>query len=228
MKILEKKDRIKAALLYFFLICGGIYNFFDTLRPIMAAISGPLLIFLGIWMIYEYCRHLKDSSKVRRFLIFSAIVILLTWIIELIGVRTGFPFGSYIYSDTLFPAVAGVPLAIGFAWIAVFLGAAGVLGASTYREWIFMNPVFFSILSGFLMTAFDFLMEPASINLGFWQWHGSVPVSNYAAWFVIGFIIAFAAIKLIPDEIMYPPPIIRHFYWAQIIYFVINQFRILL
>ena len=36
--------------------------------------------------------------------------------VEIVGSRSGFPFGSYDYTDLLDPHVAGVPVAVALAW----------------------------------------------------------------------------------------------------------------
>lgn len=39
-------------------------------------------------------------------------------------------------------------------------------------------------------TFFDWLMEPVAIQLGFWTWEGgTIPMLNYACWFVISAIL---------------------------------------
>jgi uncharacterized membrane protein len=35
------------------------------------------------------------------------------------GVRSGFPFGWYVYTSVLQPQLLGVPVVIGFAWMAL-------------------------------------------------------------------------------------------------------------
>jgi putative membrane protein len=47
------------------------------------------------------------------------------------------------------------------------------------------------IVDGALMaTAFDWIMEPAAIKLGFWSWTGGeVPLLNYLTWFMVSLFI---------------------------------------
>lgn len=53
----------------------------------------------------------------------AAIVGVMTFTVEWIGITTGFPFGAYDYYPTLGFLVAGVPLTIAFAWVGVFLNS---------------------------------------------------------------------------------------------------------
>ena len=53
----------------------------------------------------------------------AAIVGVLTFTVEWVGITTDFPFGAYDYYPTLGFLVAGVPLTIAFAWVGVFLNS---------------------------------------------------------------------------------------------------------
>ena len=44
-------------------------------------------------------------------------ILVLSWAAEVIGSRTGIPFGAYSYTDTLQPQVLGVPLQIPLGWL---------------------------------------------------------------------------------------------------------------
>ncbi|CAB4575478.1 unannotated protein [freshwater metagenome] len=47
------------------------------------------------------------------------IAVLFGFLIEQLGVTTGWPFGDYVYSDTLGPKVLEVPLVVPFAWLMI-------------------------------------------------------------------------------------------------------------
>ena len=80
-------------------------------------------------------------------------------------------------------------------------------------------------ITGALMTAFDYVMEPAAIRLGYWSWSGGeVPLANYLGWFTIGGGLAFFGYKFkyLPDRF---PIIGLHLYFAQMSYFIAVYFK---
>ena len=49
-------------------------------------------------------------------------------------------------------------------------------------------------MGALIATAFDWIMEPAAVGLGFWTWagDGSIPMLNYACWFLISWLLLLA------------------------------------
>lgn len=120
--------------------------------------------------------------------------------LEYVGVTTGFPFGSYRYTGVLVPGLpSGVPLAIGFAWLAVV-----VAGFFTARRLVWSAErgvrnakwLVTSLAGALLVLGLDLLLEPVAYHVKrYWEWLGSpggyygVPWSNFAAWFAAGLIM---------------------------------------
>jgi putative membrane protein len=111
---------------------------------------------------------------------FYAIVFLLSFAIEAIGVATRFPFGHYIYGHNLGPKIFDVPLVIGLNWVILLRAALSTCS----------NNYFFAAI---LMTTIDFFIEAKAPKLGYWFWHTKqIPMANYIAWFVIALIFGLA------------------------------------
>jgi putative membrane protein len=121
---------------------------------------------------------------------------------EIIGVNTGLLFGSYAYGDVLGMGIGGVPVVIGMNWFVV------MIAASSFLQWLISrlpNPAMpgrglaagnfsslsFVVMASLLAVFFDWIMEPAAIRLGFWNWSGDghVPMLNYVCWFFISFFL---------------------------------------
>lgn len=122
------------------------------------------------------------------FLLFS---MLMGFLVELIGVNTGKVFGSYVYGDVLGPGFLGTPFLIGLNWFLVTYSVLAVTENLPVQAWM-------RYLAGiFLLVGFDYLMEPAAIKLGFWEWeNGNIPDQNYLGWAILsGLILSFAYIK---------------------------------
>ncbi len=110
---------------------------------------------------------------------------LVGWCAEVVGVRTGFPFGGYTYTDVLGPSRLGVPLTMVAAWMLLvaygrFVGRAlGLRGAG----WVLTGAAW--------MVGMDAVIDPlAGGALAYWTWAGSgayygIPASNFLGWFAV-------------------------------------------
>jgi|GEM_PF-1159734 len=99
---------------------------------------------------------------------------------EVIGVHTGFPFGTYAYTDALGPQVWGTPLLMGTTWIVATTSAA----ALARGRWL-------PALVVLVLT--DMVLDPlAGGPLGYWIWEApewnwyGVPYQNFFGWAIVG------------------------------------------
>jgi uncharacterized membrane protein len=113
--------------------------------------------------------------------------------VEAVGVATGYPFGSYSYSDALGPKALGVPLVIPLAWTWMawpsWLVAGLLVGRSTLRV-----PV-----AGLALASWDLFLDPQMVASGYWTWRDprpalpgvpGIPISNYLGWLVVATVLA--------------------------------------
>mgnify|MGYP003693687693 CR=1 FL=1 len=70
--------------------------------------------------------HAAGCIGVARGLTVVAISVGIGFVAEVVGVRSGIPFGSYRYADSLGPRLAGVPIIVGLAWAMMAWPAAVV------------------------------------------------------------------------------------------------------
>lgn len=220
---MKTSEKIKIFALYFFLIAGGLWHLLDVFQTLMAWLAGPLLIGLAIWFSAEYAAKTDASHSAakyrKKFVFWAIVVVLFSFFAETVGVKTGLVFGSYTYGSTLWPQLLGVPLAIGFAWLLMMLCSMALM--QRLPKIGQASSVIQVITIAILMTFFDWMMEPAAIKLGYWSWHdGRVPLQNYAAWFVISWLLACLGryLGLLRKQI---PSIVLHGYFAQMIYFLL-------
>jgi putative membrane protein len=108
----------------------------------------------------------------------------LLFCLELVGVRTGLPFGGYQYTGVLAPSLLGIPAVIPLAWYTTVitswrLAHALLGGGEVPRTRLAVN-------AGLLTVALDLVLEPmAAWVTGYWQWsESSVPLQNMFSWFV--------------------------------------------
>ncbi len=184
---------------YLFLYPGSIILVALDRVPVWGTwMGGGLLILqgalMGIWLSINYGRWGVTAS---------ALILFLAWLVEHIGATTGFPFGSYTYTDVLRPQILGVvPMAIPFAWLLIVGAAVGTsehvleqagrpplgdLRVSTTKV----------LTAASLALLLDVTIEPFAVNINhYWVWYDSghstyygIPTSNFAAWWVTSVIL---------------------------------------
>jgi len=199
--------RYTILLIYVFFIAGAVWNSLGLFQNVMSFTTPFVLIISGVaafWMTYDFSRKTG--------IVFSLIFIGV-WAIEALGVATGFPFGTYTYTDVLGWKILGVSLVIPFAWLFVIAASDAVVGHFFGR--------LSSVLVAVLATGFDFFLEFAADALGYWHWQTRFPpVSNYIAWFVISLIAVLVLRDYSNRRIELRVP--AHLYFAQLCYFVLT------
>ncbi|HEX2914790.1 MAG TPA: carotenoid biosynthesis protein [Chloroflexia bacterium] len=126
--------------------------------------------------------------------------------VETIGVKTGFPFGQYEYTDVLSPKLLVVPVGIMFAWLMMILSSFFTARYIVHRLWPRRGLGAIILLSAALTCSSDLLMEPVAVHIqGYWTWleNGSyygVPISNFVAWGVTSLLLALVLTGLIGQE----------------------------
>ncbi len=112
-------------------------------------------------------------------------IILLGYVVEIVGVKTGMLFGNYEYGEVLGWKFFEVPPIIGVNWLVVIWGSYSFVHSfkvHKYLRWIAV---------GLMATLLDMLIEPVAIHFGFWQWAGGKPpLQNYIAWFIVACAMA--------------------------------------
>jgi uncharacterized membrane protein len=135
---------------------------------------------------------------------------------ELLGVRTGWPFGHYEYAGTLGWQVVGVPVLIPLAWSmmaypCLLLGrrlSAQILakvGLSKTRQ--LWSTLVSAVMSALALTSWDLFLDPQMVAAGHWTWITrspalpgipGIPVSNYLGWLLVSLAIMVTAELVLP------------------------------
>ena len=136
------------------------------------------------------------------FYLFAAVCFITGFIVEIIGIHTGFLFGHYAYGQVFGYKVAGVPLLIGLNWFLIVfcsntviqqlnnwlenrLGVDESIMTDNIKKW---SRIFDA---AFLAVVFDYILEPAAMKLGFWNWQNNhIPLYNYTCWFLIAGLLS--------------------------------------
>jgi putative membrane protein len=165
---------------------GVVGHIIPGAKPLMIFLTPFTLLLTG--SVTLYFSFQKGNTKL---VMWGLIVYIVTFSLEVIGVKTGYIFGSYYYGNVLGLQFFDVPLIIGFNWVVIILGAIGI--ASRIHKSAFQ----IALLTGTFAVLFDLMLEPVAINLGYWKWQqGFIPLQNYYAWFGIAFFASLFGSKL--------------------------------
>jgi putative membrane protein len=128
------------------------------------------------------------------------------FVAEVVGVRTGVPFGDYSYRGTLGPEVASVPLVVPLAW--TMMSYPVLLAARRLtRRWV-------PIVGGYGLMAWDVCLDPQMVDDGHWRWADptpsfpgvdGIPLSNFAGWFLVGTLMMLVLSAVLPRGHTRPP-----------------------
>lgn len=164
--------------------------------------NGMFLVFYALYVLKIAREGMPRARSYDRSVSFLsaapfALTAALLWIsgmtVEWIGVHSGRLFGGYGYSDILGPVMAGVPVTLGFAWIAVVVNAS--LLARDFGFTGVRLAAARAVQAGWWTVLLDLTLDPVAHARGFWNWEDDggfygVPWSNFAGWFVVSMVLS--------------------------------------
>ncbi|MCF8360236.1 MAG: carotenoid biosynthesis protein [Prolixibacteraceae bacterium] len=161
-----------------FYIVGIIGFFIPYSREIFEKMI-PLSLLVNLFLLFLF--HKPYNVK---HLAFFGSVVLLTFLIEAVGMNTGVLFGEYLYGESLPVKLFGTPIIIGLNWLLLSYGVVQLMRMNKQlRRYII-------ILGAAAMTLFDFMMEPVAMKTGMWSWsYNIIPWQNFIMWFILSAII---------------------------------------
>jgi putative membrane protein len=171
---------IAAAVAVVFYLVGFVGHHLPRTQPLMLRFTPGFLLVFGLAALIPALRGARPAL-----LLWGAVVLVLTFLLEAAGTATGRIFGPYRYGKTLGPRLLAVPLVIAFNWLLVILGAVSL------SQRLIPQPLPAAVLAAALAAGFDVLMEPTAVRLDYWTWQApTIPLQNYAAWFLIALAAA--------------------------------------
>ncbi len=177
-RIFSEKTYSSIALIVIFHIVGIIGFANEPLVHIFKRlVPFHLLLMLGIvlW---------NNQSWNKNFIIFSVIVYVGSFFIEMLGTNSGLIFGEYAYGKTLGYKVWNTPLMIGVNWFILVYSMGSLL-----TRFKLTNQLLFAGIGATVLVALDVLIEPIAMRFDYWQWAGyEIPIQNYVAWWAVAFI----------------------------------------
>jgi len=107
------------------------------------------------------------------------------YLIEYVGLRTGWPYGEFHYAIDLGPTIAGVPVGLPVFFLPLvcngYLLCLLLLGDRARSATVRLPAVIATVV------AMDLVLDPGAVALGFWTYPSGgpvygVPLSNFAGW----------------------------------------------
>ena len=125
-----------------------------------------------------------------------------TYAVELVGVRTGYPYGAFEYGVDLGPMVGGIPAALPLFFLPLVLNAyllTLLMVGDAARRTVIRVPVVVAAVVGM-----DLVLDPAAVAVGFWRYEAGgvyygVPPLNFAGW-VLSAVVAVTVIDAALDR----------------------------
>ncbi len=152
----------------------------------------PVNLMISVFIIFIF--QDKTATKMWHFML---TVFSIGFLIEVVGINTGLPFGSYSYGNTLGPKIAGTPPIIGINWL-MLIYCVGCFVNFYVRE---KNIVLKSAIGSGILLLLDYLIEPVAVKLDFWTWASDViPIQNYISWYIIAFALLLIFFKFIKQR----------------------------
>jgi bisanhydrobacterioruberin hydratase len=175
--VFSKTREIKIFYAIFYLVGVLGLSFPETKMLFIKLVPFALLLgFAGVLLFHE---AKWNGITLTAFLL----VFISGFVIESIGVNTGFIFGHYQYGKTLGFQLFETPLIIGMNWLFLVYVSSSITEKLNSFKFISFT------LPPVLMVVYDLVLEQVAPDLGMWNWKNEViPLQNYIAWFVIGFI----------------------------------------
>ena len=144
--------------------------------------------------------HCAACAGWRTTAVFFALAASVSYLLEEIGVRTGWIYGAYHYSDMLGTKLGHVPFLIPLAWFMMiypsWMVARALLRGVEKRSAAGLAAQ--AVIAAMAMTAWDTVMDPGMAASGNWVWeqggaYFGVPIHNYFGWLLTTFLVYLGA-----------------------------------
>jgi uncharacterized membrane protein len=202
--------------------CARVLQVFPGRVPMLAVVAlhvFPPALFAII--------HGARMYRIHGILIFVGITFGVGFLIESLGVSTGFPFGHYYFTDVMGPKLGGVPVMLGLAYVGMaYLSwtLSRVISDSTRNSLCGSQFISVPLLAACIMVSWDLCLDPVwATVLHAWIWeqggmYFGVPVTNFLGWFLAVFLIyaifALTLVRMPTNPVRLPIE-----YWRQAVVF---------
>ena len=121
--------------------------------------------------------------------VFLGVALIVPYTLEVLSLKTGFPFGSYHYTGHLgFNLPLGLPAYVALSWLLLLYCGLFVGQALAIIFPVLQNPIFQIILVSISLVITDSVMDPIAFRMEYWIWRRQgrwfgIPATNFFGWF---------------------------------------------
>jgi len=191
-----------AALLIGLVLAGGTgflasWHGFGTVPPFVPVLAILVIAWPSFWALMQMLGK-------RQGLTVLALLGGLALFVEMIGVLTGYPYGSFNYTGDLgWQFFALVPWTVPFAWVPLLLGSISLSFVDRF------SVIRCSLRAAALLTLMDFVLDPGAVSVGLWRYanpgaYHDVPWTNFAGWLLVGFVASMLLIRFVRSKTLVP------------------------
>lgn len=203
---MQSKNNSVFIVLLLILTLVGVFSQFTSYADFIIRLT-PAHLLVSALLVFLSFKKISISQFVVLCLLF-----IISFFIEVIGVKTGVLFGEYHYGNNLGVKYWDVPLIIGLNWVMLAISTRFVMLSITN------NTKLVVIFASVLMVALDFLIEQICSKLDFWHWEsGFASERNYLAWFVISLCFQFL-LNLVFDTTK--NKVASFYFYMQLLFFI--------
>lgn len=183
---LVQENRFTIAIIFPMIGAITLLSSFEGLLPNYLSYNAFLILFGTAVMRLPLVAGLKPLMS-RKALSGITSLVIYSYLIEYIGVQTGFPYGSFSYGIDLGPMLFDkIPLALPIFFIPLVINSyllVLLLAPEKVRSLYFRVP---AIVGTVLFL--DLILDPAAVAINFWNYgtglYYGVPLSNYLGWII--------------------------------------------
>ncbi len=163
-------------------------SYFVATQPITPRLALVSSFSVLVFALPSYLAVIKSRGR-RQGLILLGVLGLYALFIESLAIKTGFPYGKFIYENVLGNKVFGLtPWTVAFAYPPILLLAYWLANQVVRKKTFFMLGA-----TALTATLIDVVLDPAAVRLGFWHWDTpgffyGVPLVNFLGWLLTGFV----------------------------------------
>lgn len=184
-------------------LCGAIYLLPGVLQwPHLGLVVTLQIAVLAAATLIHAARVLSWPSAG----LLCGLAFTVAWLAESHPLRSAIFGSDYDYAAFLGPQLpGGVPLTVPLMWFGL-----------CYLAWLYSSPlsgnaILRAILCGYLLCAFDLLLDPIATATGAFVWQSpglyySTPLQNFAGWFAVGAIVSGGLLAGQRLALLPPPP----------------------
>jgi uncharacterized membrane protein len=175
-------DPVNLRALSFF---AAVFGVLAQIVYVFTDVNGSFRVYTTVFAVLAFfaCAALHAASESTLALVSLLVAgLVLGFVAEFVGHRTGIPFGNYTYAGNTWLRIGGVPVIVPFAW-AMIGWPAFVAGRMIGKP----------ILGAPILAAWDLFLDPQMVKDGRWSWAktswpkiNGIPISNLIGWLLVG------------------------------------------